>query len=75
MCGLVLGVVIMSHRTQRLSGLSWHVIGLASGLGLYFLDSHFAFFEGCLLSLYTASLWPHLAKRITHYPPGQEYTV
>ena len=61
----------MSHRTQRLAGLSWHIIGLASALGLYFLTSYFAFFEGCILALYTASLWPHLAKRVTHYPPGQ----
>ena len=61
----------MSHRTERLAGLSWHIIGLASALGLYFLQSYFAFFEGCILSLYTASLWPHLAKRVTHYPPGK----
>ena len=71
MVGLVLGVVLMSHRSERLSSLTWHAIGLASGLGLYYLTSYFAFFEGCLLSLYVASLWPHLSKRLTHYPPGQ----
>ena len=65
----------MSHRSDKLSGLTWHAIGLASGLGLYFLESYFAFFEGCLLSLYTASLWPHISRRLTHYPPGQALSV
>ncbi|CAI8002702.1 PGAP2-interacting protein [Geodia barretti] len=71
MLGLVLGVVLMSHRSDKLGGLTWHAIGLASGLGLYYLQSYFAFFEGCLLSIYTASLWPHLSKRLVHYPPGK----
>ena len=75
MLGLVLGTVLVGHRPDRLSGLTWHSIGLASGLGLYFLESYFAFFEGCLLSIYTASLWPHLSKRLTHYPPGQVLSV
>lgn len=75
MLGLVLGIVLVGHRSDRLSGLIWHSIGLASGLGLYFLESYFAFFEGCLLSIYTASLWPHLSKRLTHYPPGQVLSV
>ena len=70
MAGLVMGVVVMSRRTQRLSGLAWHAIGLASALGLYFLTSYLAFLEGCVLSLYTTSLWSHVAKRVTHYPPG-----
>ena len=65
----------MSHRTDKLSGLTWHAIGLASGLGLYYLQSYFAFFEGCLLSIYTASLWPHLSKRLVHYPPGKVFPV
>ena len=71
MLALVLGLVVMGHRLDNLSGLTWHAIGLASGLGLYFLESYFAFFEGCLFALYIASLWPHLARRVTHYPPGQ----
>ena len=75
MASLVMGVVLMSHRRDRLTGLAWHLIGLASGLGLYFLNSYSAFFEGSVLAFYTASLWPHLAKRVTSYPPGKVATI
>ena len=71
MAALVLGLILMTHRQNRLTGLSWHAIGLASGLGLYYLDSYLAFLEGGVLALYTMSLWPHLAKRVTTYPPGK----
>ena len=65
----------MSHRSDKLTGLTWHAIGLASALGLYFLESYFAFFEGCILAVYTASLWPHLSRRLVYYPPGKVLPV
>lgn len=64
-----MGVVIFGHQTDLLTSWAWLWVGLVSAMTLYFTSAFLAFFGGLVLAIYTASLWPHLTKRVIKYPP------
>ena len=71
MLSLTVGLVVFGHQRDLQTSPAWTVVGLLSALGLYFLTSYTAFFCGCILAVYTMSLWPLLSKRVSNFPAGK----
>ena len=68
---LTVGLVMFGHQGDLLGSPGWLLLGLASAMVLYFMHSYLAFFGGCILAIYTMSLWPHMVKRLTAFPVGK----
>lgn len=69
MLAMTVGVVVFGHQTDLLTSWRWTAVGLLFSMVLYFMESYTAFFGGIILSIYTMSLWPLLAKRVVNFPP------
>ena len=68
---LTVGLVMFSHQGDLLGSPGWLLLGLASAMVLFFMHSYPAFFGGCILAIYTMSLWPHIVKGLTAFPVGK----
>ena len=69
MLAMTVGVVVFGHQTDLLTSWRWTAVGVLFSMVLYFMESYTAFFGGIVLSIYTMSLWPLLAKRVVNFPP------
>lgn len=69
MFAVTVGVVVFGHQTDLLTSWRWTAVGLVFAMVLYFMSTYMAFFAGTVLAIYTMSLWPVMAKRVTNLPP------
>ncbi|XP_069487786.1 PGAP2-interacting protein isoform X2 [Ambystoma mexicanum] len=54
----------------------WYFIGAAAAAGLLYLQAEKAFLSGCILAVYTMSVWPNLCGRlISSNHPGKVLTA
>lgn len=75
MLAMTVGVVVFGHQTDLLTSWRWTAVGMLFSMVLYFMESYTAFFGGIILSIYTMSLWPLLAKRVVNFPPHRVLPV
>ena len=66
MVALVTGLTVLSSKKGLISHPVWCVIGVASGLGL----CYHSLAGGCVLALFSMSLWPLLLELLTYHPPS-----
>ncbi|KAI0216360.1 PGAP2-interacting protein [Lamellibrachia satsuma] len=65
----------LSPCTHVTASRPWWVVGSVALVGVYFLNTWFAFIAGLLLAVYTMSIWPETLDRLTMCPPARTLVV
>lgn len=65
MVALATGLAVLSSRKNLIGHPVWCVIGVASGLAF----CYHSFAGGCVLAVFSMSLWPHLLELLSYHPP------
>ena len=64
MVALATGLAVISSKRNLISHPLWWIIGVGSAL----LFSYHSFAGGCVLALFSISLWPYLLELLVHHP-------
>ncbi|XP_062598080.1 PGAP2-interacting protein-like [Saccostrea cucullata] len=71
---LVFGFYMSACRHVAQSKI-WWLIGALSLAGLYYLPTYQGYTAGLVLGVYTMSIWPEMADRVSRCPPGRSLVV
>lgn len=63
MAALATGLTILSDKKNLITHPAWCVIGVGSGLAF----CYHLFAGGCMLALFSMSLWPYLLELLSHH--------
>ena len=68
---LATGLVVISSKKNLIGHVMWWIIGVASALSF----SYHSFAGGCVLALFSVSLWPYLLELLLHHPSSLVLSV